>query len=102
MKKLAISVKNVNVKRVATFSVALAISMGMAKMGYCDDLFADGKDVIKENVGADSTANFTILVWGLLGATFVGLTSRNWTAAIVSFVVLLIFFTLGGDIVGLN
>jgi len=65
------------------------------------DLFANGKDAIKETVGSDSTVETAILASGAVGAALTGFISKNWIGAIGGFAVGMVFWSVAAPLVGL-
>ncbi|ARC95102.1 type IV conjugative transfer system pilin TraA (plasmid) [Vibrio coralliilyticus] len=80
----------------ALFTVLLSTQPAIAA-----DIFASGKTAIKESAGKGSMVETAMLGSGLIGATVLGLTTRNWYAAAGGFVGGNIFWAVGAPLVGL-
>lgn len=66
------------------------------------DLFATGKQALKESAGKGSTVETAILSSGLIGAAVTGFMTRNWFAAVGGFVGGNILWSVGAPMVGLG
>nr|AKN39090.1 IncF plasmid conjugative transfer pilin protein TraA [Vibrio genomosp. F6] len=65
------------------------------------DLFATGKQAIKETAGDGSAVEVAMLGSGALGAAVTGFTTRNWFGAIGGFAGGMIFWSVAAPLVGL-
>ncbi|WP_258866556.1 type IV conjugative transfer system pilin TraA [Shewanella morhuae] len=68
---------------------------------HAADIFAPAKSEIVDTVGTGSTAQFAILVVGLCVGAITGFLTKNWGAAIGSFIVGIIFVNVALKVVGL-
>lgn len=81
--------------------VFIAAWLASACPAWATDLFASGKDTVKNTVGTDSSGEFYILVAGLIGGIIVGIIQKNWVGGIIGFFVGVVFWEVGKAFVGL-
>ena len=68
---------------------------------YAADIFSGSKDIIVDTVGSDSNLYFALMVVGVVIAALTGFLTKNWPAAIGSFIVGVIFINTAMNFVGL-
>ncbi len=91
-------------KNMSTFMMMVVVALlafCIAQPSLAADLFADGKDTIKDTAGSDSAVEMAMLTAGALGAAVLGFTTRSWYAAIGGFAGGLIFWEVIKPLVGL-
>lgn len=80
---------------------ALLMVFFVPTLAHAADPFATAKSEIVDTVGTGSTAQFAILVVGLCAGALTGFLTKNWGAAIGSFIVGMIFVNVALKVVGL-
>jgi type IV conjugative transfer system pilin TraA len=68
---------------------------------HAADIFSGSKDIIVDTVGSDSNLYFALMVVGVVVAALTGFLTKNWPAAIGSFIVGVIFINTAMNFVGL-
>lgn len=66
---------------------------------HAADLFADAKTNIEETAGEGSSVHLSLMAAGLIGSMIVGYVAKNWVAGIATFVIGVIFWSVGNSIV---
>ncbi|GIU52667.1 hypothetical protein TUM4438_45930 [Shewanella sairae] len=80
--------------------VLMALTMLFTGEAHAD-LFAGGKDQIKQATNSDSTLYLAMMVIGLAAAAVTGFVTKNWFAAIGGFAAGVIFVNVAMGIIGL-
>ncbi|WJT10960.1 type IV conjugative transfer system pilin TraA [Vibrio harveyi] len=86
---------------VAFFVLFVLVAFCIAHPAYATDLFAAGKETIKNTAGEDSAVETAMLASGAVGAAVLGFTTRNWLAAAGGFAGGMIFWEVIKPLVGL-
>lgn len=66
---------------------------------HAADLFASAKTNIEETAGEGSSVHLSLMAAGLIGSMIVGYIAKNWVAGIATFVIGVIFWSVGQSIV---
>ncbi|SON51583.1 type IV conjugative transfer system pilin TraA [Vibrio tapetis] len=86
-------------------AVGVAVGLGallVTQPTLAADLFAGGKQAVKDTAGKGSLVETAMLGTGLLGAVVTGLMTRNWFAALGGFAGGSILWNVGAPMVGLG
>ncbi|MGL5472196.1 MAG: hypothetical protein ACRDCT_29140 [Shewanella sp.] len=86
---------------IGLFIICVVATLILSWDVHAADPFAPAKSEIVDTVGTGSTAQFALLVVGLISAAIVGFLTKNWGAAIGGFIVGMIFINVALKVVGL-
>ncbi|MEG3223301.1 type IV conjugative transfer system pilin TraA [Vibrio gigantis] len=87
------------------FMVALGVAAStlfITHPALAADIFASGKQAMKDTAGKGSSVETAMLGTGLVGAVITGLMTRNWFAAVGGFIGGSILWNVGAPLVGLG
>ncbi|CAH1547365.1 type IV conjugative transfer system pilin TraA [Vibrio harveyi] len=94
---------NTRTQRTLAFTLGLAVSaILVTQPALAADIFASGKQAIKDTAGKGSSVETAMLGTGLVGAVVTGLMTRNWFAALGGFAGGSILWNVGAPLVGLG
>ncbi|WP_172380947.1 type IV conjugative transfer system pilin TraA [Vibrio sp. Vb339] len=89
--------------RTLTLALGLAVStLLVTHPALAADIFAGGKQAMKDSAGKGSAVETAMLGTGLVGAVVSGLMTRNWFAAVGGFIGGSILWNIGAPLVGLG
>ncbi|MEZ9692390.1 type IV conjugative transfer system pilin TraA [Vibrio lentus] len=94
-------VKKTPLKPLPWLAGAAILSAALVQPALAADLFATGKDMVKETAGDDSGIETAMLGFSALSAAVVGITSRNWFGAVGGFAGGMMFWEVVKPLVGL-
>ena len=90
-------------QRTVAFTIGLAVSaILVTQPALAADIFASGKQAMKDSAGKGSAVETAMLGTGLAGAVITGLMTRNWFASVGGFVGGSVLWNVGAPLVGLG
>ncbi|PSW21576.1 hypothetical protein C9J21_22405 [Photobacterium phosphoreum] len=97
----------ISLSRIMTFIKKATLGGGLMALSTAafaagTDPFVGTKAEISAAMGSGSELHFAMLAIGLAVAAVTGAVSKNWVAAIGTFVVLIIFLNVAGSFIGLS
>lgn len=90
-------------QRTLLVGIGVAVStLLITQPALAADIFASGKQAMKDSAGKGSAVETAMLGTGLAGAVVTGLMSRNWFAAVGGFIGGSVLWNVGAPLVGLG
>ncbi len=85
----------------ATAATVAAVVINNPALAAANDLFASGKDAVKATAGDGSGVETAMLSFSAIASAVLGITTRNWFAAVGGFAGGMIFWEVIKPLVGL-
>ncbi|ENM5739382.1 type IV conjugative transfer system pilin TraA [Vibrio mimicus] len=94
---------NTRTQHALVFVIGMAVfALLISHPALAEDIFASGKQAMKDTAGKGSVIETAMLGAGLMGAVVTGLMTRNWFAALGGFAGGSILWNVGAPLVGLG
>ncbi|MBY7933086.1 type IV conjugative transfer system pilin TraA [Vibrio furnissii] len=94
------SVQNKTMANLALFTILALFAFAFPHFAHAADLFASGKEMVKDSAGDGSTVNYIVILAAAFAGILVGIIQKNWVLGILTFFGANVFWAVSMGIAG--